>query len=287
MAQVATPRKRRSVHLLGYDIADREWATEQSRFAKVLESIPSGEARASSGGVRRRGSLGKLLAKEEHDAALRHALYSKLQSLDSSFSHHFTETVLGFSLALARYGDEGRYFLQVDATRPGCDLYPDVLKPHDELVAVNDTLVVSADLRRFQEVLQLLMSAPRPLKLTFVEGEGRDLAFQCQERQRRLDNRGLGKPEAIKPESEARRRRDAHSDGTALSRLTSAMDLDTLSKGFPSFFIKEDKEVEEKEERTRVEARHATVLPWCSVSCLGDTQLQIVETPDAQLRYDL
>ena len=73
-------QKRRSVHLLGYDIADREWAQEQTRFQKVLESIPTAAAESTPRTAQRRGSLGTLLAREEHDAALRHALFSKLQT---------------------------------------------------------------------------------------------------------------------------------------------------------------------------------------------------------------
>ena len=226
--------------------------------------------------MKRRSSLGRLLDKEEHEAALRHALYSKLRTLDSSFSHKFEDQKLGFSIALARYGDEGRFFLQVDATRPGCDLYPDLLKPHDELVAVDDELVVSADTRKFQEVLHRLLTAPRPIKLTFIEGEGRDLAFQNQERQRRLAAKSKS-PKKPDPPPEA-------IPDQTLARLTSAMSLDSIARGLSVAFIKEDAR-DDDDEASRVEARH-TALPWCSVSCLG-ADLQVLETPDATLRYDL
>ena len=270
-------QKRRSVHLLGYDIADREWAQEQTRFQKVLESIPTAAAESTPRTAQRRGSLGTLLAREEHDAALRHALFSKLQTVDGSFSHHFEEKTLGFSLSMARYGDQGRFFLQVDATRPTCHLYPDVLKPHDELVAINDVLIVSADTGRFQEVLHLLTTTPRPVKLTFIEGEGRDLAFQQQERERRLAGRSPKKappPEAI-PEAK-------------LSRLTSAMNLDSL---LSVAFIREAPPpaaaADEDAASSRVEARYAS-LPWCSVNCLGAAEFQVVEAADSgTLRYEL
>ena len=51
------------------------------------------------------------------------------------FEHVFEERRLGSHIALARYGDEGREFIQIDGTEPFCDLYPGPLKPTDELIA--------------------------------------------------------------------------------------------------------------------------------------------------------
>ena len=52
-------------------------------------------------------------------------------------------------------------------------------------MAVDGTLVVAPDEARFQQALALIRDAPRPVKLTFLRGEGRDDAFREQERQRR------------------------------------------------------------------------------------------------------
>ena len=140
----------------------------------------------------------------------------------------------------------------------------------------DDELVVSADTRKFQEVLHRLLTAPRPIKLTFIEGEGRDLAFQNQERQRRLAAKSKS-PKKPDPPPEA-------IPDQTLARLTSAMSLDSIARGLSVAFIKEDAR-DDDDEASRVEARH-TALPWCSVSCLG-ADLQVLETPDATLRYDL
>ena len=120
------------------------------------------------------------------------------------------------------------------------------------------------------------VTAPRPIKLTFIEGEGRDLAFQNQERQRRLAAKSKS-PKKPDPPPEA-------IPDQTLARLTSAMSLDSIARGLSVAFIKEDAR-DDDDEASRVEARH-TALPWCSVSCLG-ADLQVLETPDATLRYDL
>ena len=289
--------KRRSVHLLGYDVADHEWQAEQKRFQAVLQSLPKDDAHEAPTSPVRRGSLGTLLKREEHDANLRRALCSKLQSVDGSFSHKFEAATLGFSLSLARYGDEGRKFLQVDATRPGCALYPDILKPHDELVAVDDVLVVSADVARFREVLRLLANAPRPVKLTFLEGEGRDLAFQVQEADRRKASRRASATRAVSasdpapptsPASPSSPSAPRHRLST-LSRLTDVVDLDAIQESFAVYFIKEDHREEASAAERRPPAPAVPSLPWCSVSCFagGGGAPPVVETPYAELRRDV
>lgn len=203
-------------------------------------------------------------------------LRSTVSKNDAAHSRNSLAVQKQIKLALRADGGPMGAVAEVDATRPGCDLYPDLLKPHDELVAVDDELVVSADTRKFQEVLHRLLTAPRPIKLTFIEGEGRDLAFQNQERQRRLAAKSKS-PKKPDPPPEA-------IPDQTLARLTSAMSLDSIARGLSVAFIKEDAR-DDDDEASRVEARH-TALPWCSVSCLG-ADLQVLETPDATLRYDL
>uniref|UniRef100_A0A7S3K1N0 PDZ domain-containing protein n=1 Tax=Aureoumbra lagunensis TaxID=44058 RepID=A0A7S3K1N0_9STRA len=92
---------------------------------------------------------------------------------------------LGFSILVARYGSEGRMFLEVEETHPHCACYPSILKPTDELIAINDELIVDPSEENFQAIKQKIISAPRPLKLTFIQGENRDEAFQAQEARRK------------------------------------------------------------------------------------------------------
>lgn len=97
------------------------------------------------------------------------------------FEHTFSRQKLGFAIVLAKYGDEGRVFVQIEKTTPPCPLYPDTLRPSDELIAVDGDLIIdptSADFERLRERL----SKSRPVKLLFVKGELRDRAFEDQER---------------------------------------------------------------------------------------------------------
>ena len=48
------------------------------------------------------------------------------------FEHTFSRQKLGFAIVLAKYGDEGRVFVQIEKTTPPCPLYPDTLRPSDE-----------------------------------------------------------------------------------------------------------------------------------------------------------
>ena len=99
------------------------------------------------------------------------------------FEHTFRAGPLGFSVALARYGPEGRVFARVERTDRGCALYPDALKPSDELIAIDGDLLVDPTSSEFDALRETLATA-RPAKLLFVKGERRDAAFADQERDR-------------------------------------------------------------------------------------------------------
>ena len=88
------------------------------------------------------------------------------------FCHSFpTDRSLGFTICVARYGESGRRFIQVDATSPACDLY-NKLKPSDELIAINDQLIYDVDEAGANVVKAAIKSsADRRVKLTFVKGE--------------------------------------------------------------------------------------------------------------------
>lgn len=157
---------------MGYDDESAEWIEEQSRYADVV----------------RDGAVDRAL-EEEHMSRLRRPLESKLRRMRSkgqAFSHDFQAHRLGFNVGLVQYG-EGRSMVEVTATRPECDLYPDALKPRDELVAIDEKIVVCKDAKDFEDVLHDLRTLPRPINLTFFEGQGRDDAFEAQELQRDID----------------------------------------------------------------------------------------------------
>lgn len=103
-----------------------------------------------------------------------------------AFSHTFTGPKLGFSIAVARYGREGRMFVEVDETFPNCECYPDELKPTDELIAINDRLILEPRAEDVHDIKEAIAASERPLKLTFIQGENRDQAFRAQEAKRAL-----------------------------------------------------------------------------------------------------
>ena len=107
-----------------HSTSDRAWAEAQKK---------KNEARRRSVEAKHRSSVQRMLGTEETEAALRRALFDKLQALDEAdghvFSHHFQAKRLGFSLQLARFGDAGRHFLRVEATQPTCELYPQARGP--------------------------------------------------------------------------------------------------------------------------------------------------------------
>ena len=54
------------------------------------------------------------------------------------------------AIALARYGEEGRQFVNVEETMPNCECYPGPLKPTDELIAVNGKVILEPTQHRFE-----------------------------------------------------------------------------------------------------------------------------------------
>lgn len=96
------------------------------------------------------------------------------------FEHTFLGDRLGFSIALAKYGEEGRVFVQVERTKRTCELYPDVLLPSDELIAINGDLIIDPSFSDFDAIRDKIAST-RPVKLLFVKGELRKKAFEEQE----------------------------------------------------------------------------------------------------------
>ena len=66
--------------------------------------------------------------------------------MNLSLKHKFRSARLGLSIVLARYGDEGREFVQVESTQPHCELWLeqrpvarlekviDKIMPPDELI---------------------------------------------------------------------------------------------------------------------------------------------------------
>lgn len=160
-----------SRHERGYDpldVAMREARREYARVAKA--AAPAG----SSSAERRSRAL----------AVMRGLLHEHLVVMHEHglvFEHTFTGKTLGFSIALAKYGDEGRVFVQVERTRPSCELFPDALLPSDELIAINGDLVIDPTLADFDAIRDKIASR-RPVKLLFVKGELRKAAFEAQER---------------------------------------------------------------------------------------------------------
>ena len=84
------------------------------------------------------------------------------------------EGPLHFQIALARYGEQGRRFVVVESVARQC-VGRAQIKPTDELVAVNGKVIVEPTSKdRLTELLRTIAAAPRPLTLTFVEGEDRE-----------------------------------------------------------------------------------------------------------------
>ena len=152
----------------GYDPLDKALMNERLAFKKTS----------------RRKSLGKTEKEEsekEYKARVRSLLKEHIETMAEMgivFRHTFTSEKLGFAIALARYGEEGREFINVEETMPGCEIYPGPLKPTDELIAVNGKLILEPTAPRFLDLRKAIASAPRPLKLTFIHGERRDELFE-------------------------------------------------------------------------------------------------------------
>lgn len=116
---------------------------------------------------------------------VRKVLAAHVSQMDAAglvVKHAFREQDLGFEISLETMGNDvaGREFLCVRKTFESCDLYPDRLKPGDELICVNDGLVVLPDRKNFKALLDSIQNARRPLHLTFIEGVDRDFKFAMQ-----------------------------------------------------------------------------------------------------------
>ena len=128
-------------------------------------------------------------AVQDHVAAMR----SRASSSTSSFRNE----ALGWRVALARYGESGRRFVVVDSTERGSACF-DSVKPGDELCAVNGAAVVDPDEESIETLKSAIANAPRPLVITFIEGEDRDTLFAAQEAQRGGTARPRKAPPATK-----------------------------------------------------------------------------------------
>ena len=100
----------------------------------------------------------------------------------SSSTSSFRNGVSGWRVALAKYGESGRRVV-VDSTERGSACF-DGVKPGDELAAVNGAAVVDPDEESIETPKSASANAPRPLVITFIEGEDRDTLFAAQEAQR-------------------------------------------------------------------------------------------------------
>ena len=90
---------------------------------------------------------------------------------------------LGFKILLARGAKSTRRRVIVDETFEYCEAYH-LLRPNDEIIAVQGDLLIEMDPEAFGELVRRLRSL-RPLRLTFAKGDGRQEAFQrqCDERE--------------------------------------------------------------------------------------------------------
>lgn len=119
-----------------------------------------------------------------------------VQMMDSglAFEHEFLSQKLGFKIVVARYGEHGRRFIQVEEVMEHCEVAKR-LKVKDELISVDDCVLAEPDEKAFEELKAKIASSPRPLKLAFIEGENHvdehdledsifDLAVESDERAR-------------------------------------------------------------------------------------------------------
>ena len=117
-----------------------------------------------------------------------------MDELNQVLKFTFTNKRLGLSIVIARYGEEGREFVQVESVQPHCEVHAgslrplkeleqikDKIMPTDELIAINDKLILEPTPETFPGILQSIAKAGRPVKFTFVLGERREAAFAEQE----------------------------------------------------------------------------------------------------------
>ena len=116
---------------MGYDPLDRALMEERQKAGEGKGSLTDAEYK-----TRVRGLL------KEH--------IESMAEIGICFKHTFTSAKLGFAIALARYGEEGRQFVNVEETMPNCECYPGPLKPTDELIAVNGKVILEPTQHRFE-----------------------------------------------------------------------------------------------------------------------------------------
>ncbi|KAJ1451073.1 hypothetical protein M885DRAFT_530816 [Pelagophyceae sp. CCMP2097] len=123
----------------------------------------------------------------EYRAAVTDLLDAHVRAADARgvvFRHTFSEPRLGFSVCIARYGVEGRFFVQVEETLPHCPAR--LLSPTDELIQIGDEVLFRPTPASFPAILSALRGLSRPLALTFLRGERRGDAATEQEERRRM-----------------------------------------------------------------------------------------------------
>ncbi|KAH8053817.1 hypothetical protein JL722_9297 [Aureococcus anophagefferens] len=159
-------------------------ATNAAKNQQPPNTTPP-EAERSTGGsfwARNGAAIRRYTAEKRQKAALLKIRSAKLQR---DFREKLRTMLLAHIGAMREEG-LGREFIQIDGTEPFCDLYPGPLKPTDELIAYDDTIIVEPRTTSFDKLRDAIAHSPRPLKLTFIEGERRDEAFREQEERRSM-----------------------------------------------------------------------------------------------------
>jgi len=156
----------RARHRSGPDAWDRACLRAESSFRDDVAAsrrVEDREAALGDVAVRYHGTVRGLLRD----------YVAEMDALGLVYAARFGPGRLGVTVALAKYGDDGRRFVVVDGVREPA-LHHGVRRT-DELIAVNGKVIVECtseeDLR---ELERAIASAPRPVELTFVEGEDRD-----------------------------------------------------------------------------------------------------------------
>lgn len=153
-----------------------------------------------------------------------------MKSRNLAFRYAFRGAKLGFSIVVARYGEEGREHVQVEATQPHCDLYTtqlplkeldgvrDKLMPTDELIAINGEYLTETSAKTFPQILKKIQESSRPLTVTFVLGERREEAHSEQEEARGMVREDLRVPDVQPYVKEALLHRATALDGLRQTR---------------------------------------------------------------------
>lgn len=127
--------------------------------------------------------LSKAVAEEnQHRDARILAAYEqrrdKLLASGKLYTVFFECGQLGFKILLARGTRSTRRRVLVDATFETCTAY-DVMRPHDEIVAVDDDLLIEIDPEAFADLVKKLRTK-RPLQITLAKADDREQAFNTQ-----------------------------------------------------------------------------------------------------------